>query len=298
MWSKTAPKTPSRRYSAATIGSALCLTMLLAPVLLPSVFNNTPQANAQSPAAETEAKPLYLSDPATFRRQAVKQKVLDVFKTKPTYTEDDTPLSLMPEGTTPITVVNPGFDFTYDNGTAPDRDYWIIVLQEGQPAPINGAGKGKITDPIQGWTSKICAGMESGRPVFFTTQPDGSTGYAISTEGAPEYCMFQTIKGALKPNTRYTMLVEVFKRKSYGRATADEIIMRLSDGEGKPLDVSDAEYHLTPADKTTGYSVCLITLVTHADQVPGDLKIDLGMKAEGSKRFNFDNVLLFEQAME
>ena len=127
----------------------------------------------------------------------------------------------------------------------------------------------------------------------WATAPDGVTGYAIAR--GEDYYLHQTAPDVLKPNTRYTFVIEVFKRKDYKRATADEIILEFADQDGKPLDAVHAESHLTPADKTTGHGVCLITLTTHADQKPGGLMVKIGMNAVGGVRFNFDNALLFEE---
>lgn len=276
-----------RRISLA---AALLLTLVL-PALLTGCAHRSATIKP-----DPNAPQFYQTDPAAFRSQQVNQKILEVFGTKLKAAKGDGPNDLMPKGTRPIQLINPGFEFTYDNGKAPGKDFWIIVIKADNPGYIQGGGKGKMSDPIQGWTAHICAGLESGRPIQWNTPPDGVTGYAIAR--GEDYYLHQTVPGALKPNTRYTLLIETFKRNDYKRATAGEIILEFADQDGKPLDAVEAEYHLSPADKTTGHGVCLVTLTTHADQKPGGLMVKIGMNANGGVRFNFDNARLWQQPVQ
>lgn len=209
---------------------------------------------------------------------------------------NDSLLDLLPTGTQSVPVINPGFEFTLNGGEKPGKNYWIIVPKRGESGYIQGDGQGKMSDHILGWTAHLCAGLESGRPKTWGTPPDGVTGYAIAR--GVDYYLHQTLPATLKPNTRYTMLIEVFRRNDFKRATADEIILQFADANGEPLDAAHALYDLTPASKTTGFSACLVSLTTHADQPPGDLMLKIGLNPKGSARINFDNVRLWQQPMK
>lgn len=260
------------------------------PADAPDQAKAADQGEAQPPK---DARPSE-DDPAAYRKFEVMQLLCDQFGIKAEPQEGDEEIDLLPENTRAIDVRNPGFEFTYNDGKKPGKDYWIIGVQEGQQGYIRGGMTGK-SDPIEGWTAggTHCAGFESGRPKQWTVSPDGCTGYIVAQ--GRDTTLNQSLVGELQPNTRYTLIVEVFKRNDYKRAEQRELIVRLTDGVGNDLKTQQADYFITPADPETGFSVSLVSLTTSDEQPKGDLKIILGMNASGSVRANFDNVRLWAQ---
>lgn len=249
---------------------------------------------AQPPAEEVE-QPLYLTDSPAFRKQAVMNMLCDLFAIKDEPAEGDEPIDLLPKGTELLPVVNPGFEFTHSDGKLPGRNWWFVGFKESDEHPIYGGGKGKRTDPIQGWSGDSCAGLESGRPMQWVTAPDGCTGYIVAHQ---THTLYQTLEGALKPSTRYTLLVEVYKRKDYKRCEAKDLIIKLEADEDNTIDSDTADYAIHAADPVTHFAVSAITFTTTADQTPGDLIIHLGMNNTGPIRVNFDNVRLWAQPLD
>lgn len=240
-------------------------------------------------------KPLYLTDSPAFRKQAVMAMLCDLFAVKDEPEQGDEEIDLLPKGTKAINVINPGFEFTHGNGKAPGRDWWFVGFKVGEEHPIYGPGNGRKTDSIQGWSGDSCAGLESGRPIHWTTSPDGCTGYIVAHN---TYTLYQTLEGALQPNTRYTLLVEIYKRKDYKRCEEKNLIIQLEAEENSELKANTADYVLNAADPETGFAVSAITLTTAAEQKPGDLTIRLGMNSTGNIRVNFDNVRLWAQPLD
>lgn len=275
--------------------NCMALIMLTAGCL----FLSPPGVCAQdkpADAEEAQPEPAHRVDPVGFREHAAKDMLCELFAIKLKPEAEDGFLDLMPKGTQAVELVNPGFEFTYDDGKKPGNNYWFISFKPGDRHSIAGGGQGKITDPIQGWFADSCAGFESGREKQWKTRPDGSTSYIVAN-GHP-WTLRQTIEGGLKPNTRYTLLVEVYKRNDYKRAEREDLIIKLTDGDDKALKADTADYVINPASPETGFAVSAITLTTSADQQPGDLKIHLGMNAKGSIRVNYDNVRLWAQPLE
>lgn len=249
---------------------------------------------AQPPVEQAE-QPQYLTDSPTYRKQAVLVMLCDLFAIKDEPGEGDEPIDLLPKGTEALPVINPGFEFTHSDGQLPGRDWWFVGFREADEHRIYGGGQGRQTDPIQGWNGDSCAGLESGRPMQWVTAPDGCTGYIVAHQ---THTLHQTLQGALKPNTRYTLLVEVFKRKDYKRCEAEDLIIKLEADEDNTIDADTADYAIHAADPETHFAVNAITFTTTADQTPGDLIIRLGMNTTGPIRVNFDNVRLWAQPLD
>lgn len=283
------------------------VSLRVAPALALDRIDPAQQAGADTDAAvqvedapdapADEALPPHLADPAGFRHRAAMDKLCEMFAIKLEPKPGDTFMDLLPKGTVALDVVNPGFEFTYENGKTPGRDFWFVGFKAGDTHRVYGGGKGElVTDPIQGWNAGSCAGLESGRPMQWKTAPDGCTGYIVAN-GHP-FTLNQQIDGALKPRTRYTLLLEVFKRNDYQRAEPEQMIIRLTDAEGNDLDLDTAEYAIAPADEATGFAITALTITTSADQKPGDLAVHIGMNAKGPIRFNFDNLRLWATPLE
>jgi len=201
----------------------------------------------------------------------------------------------LPAGTEPIELVNPGFNFTYNDGEQVPNGAWIILIQEGQPGHMQRFGKSiGMSDPIRGWTADGCSGVEATRR--FTTMPDIPTAYMVAH--GKDYTLHQTIENKLKPNTRYTFMAEVYARTDYKAPKASELLMYLTDGENKPVRASKIEKVFTTTDPQTGFGVALISVTTDADQPETDLRVHLGFNATGSVRVNYDNVRLWAQPVE
>ncbi|MFK7790077.1 MAG: hypothetical protein AB8C95_11380 [Phycisphaeraceae bacterium] len=257
----------------------------------------SPELKAEQKAEEKveEEKPLYITDSPAYRKQAVMTMLCDLFAVKDAPEPGDEPMDLLPKGTQALPVVNPGFEFTHTDGKAPGRDWWFVGFRAGDEHPIFGGGQGKKTDAIEGWNGTSCAGLESGRPFQWITAPDGCTGYIVAHS---EHTLYQTLEEQLKPNTRYTLIVEIYKRKGYKRCEANNLIIKLEADEDSELKTDTADYVLNAADLTTGFALSAITFTTTADQAPGNLTIRLGMDTTGSIRVNFDNIRLWAQPLD
>ena len=284
------------RLTCSLFAYAAAVLLIAHPALLqaeqpPEV--PAPQEAQAEPA--DEPKPLYLTDSAVFRKQAVKDMLCDLFAIKDSAGPGDEEIDLLPQGTEALEVINPGFEFTHDDGKSPGRDWWFVGFRVGDEHPIYGPGQGNKTDPIMGWSGDSCAGLESGRPIQWTTSPDGCTGYIVAHS---THTLYQTLEGELKPNTRYTLLVEIYKRKGYKRCEANNLIIKLEADEDSELLTDTADLVLNAADVETGFAVTAITMTTTADQKPGDLIIRLGMNSTGHIRVNFDNVRLWAQPLD
>lgn len=283
---------PRHLHATALLAAGL----LLAHPLGLSADGQTADPNpGQAEEAVEQEKPLYLTDSPAFRKQEVMKMLCDLFAIKDEPEADDEPIDLMPEGTELLPVVNPGFEFTHTNGEPPGRNWWFVGFKAGDEHHIYGGGKGKKTDPIKGWNGDSCAGLESGRPLQWITTPDGCTGYIVAHQ---THTLHQTLEGALRPRTRYTLLVEVYKRKDFKRCEAKDLIIKLEADEDNTIDADTADYAINPADLTTGFAVSAITFTTTAEQKPGDLVIRLGMNTTGPIRVNYDNVRVWAQPLD
>ncbi len=233
-------------------------------------------------------------DSSAYRACVVKQAVADLMRAqaKP----GDELIDLMPEGTTEIVLVNPGFDFTYEHGEKVPNGTWINPIWEGEPASMHRFGKSLgLSDPIAGWTSSIgCAGFEATRR--FKTMADIPTAFMVAR--GKDYTINQTLKNQLKPSTRYTLVVEVYARNDYRAPKPNEMLLFFTDEEDNRLQTSKVEQVLTTTDPETGFAVALISVTTHATQPEGHLRVYLGLNAEGNVRVNYDNVRLWQQPVE
>lgn len=273
------------------------ITLLLAVVAM-LFFTGCQSGKACCATSEVEtepAEPLQLADAPAYRRLVAKQAINDYFEVKAEPADGDTLLDLMPAGTMPVALINPGFTFTQNGGEPVPPGAWIIVVREGQPGYMQRHGKGiGQSDPIKGWTADGCAGVEATKR--FTTMPDGATGYMVAHGKA--YTLHQTLPGKLQPNTRYTLMVEVFARKDYQTVKANELILNLTDAERNDLKSVAIDTILKSPGAETGFTVALISITTAADQPDGDLMVHLGFNATGNVRVNYDNVKLWEQKLD
>jgi hypothetical protein len=229
-------------------------------------------------------------DSSAYRACVVKQSVADFMRThaKP----GDALIDLMPEGTTEIELVNPGFDFTYENGQKVPNGTWITPIQEGEPGSMRRFNQSLgLSDPILGWSSIGCSGVEATRR--FNTMPDIPTAYMVAH--GKDYTLHQTLENHLQPNTCYTLVVEVYARNDYRAPKPNEMLLFFTDEEDKPVQTSRSERVLTTTDPQTGFTVAIIRVTTHATQPEGDLRVHLGINAEGNVRVNYDNIRIWQQ---
>ncbi|MEM1109455.1 MAG: hypothetical protein AAGH99_12285 [Planctomycetota bacterium] len=225
------------------------------------------------------------------RNQVIGQRLCDLFGVKDTPRPGDTLASNLPEHARAVGVRNPGFGFTYAGGLTPKGVYIVAGLNEGHPITMRGQTKG-YTDPVVGWTSHGCAGMETSDPRTYPTRPDGSTGYMLAQ--ARENYLYQVIEDELLPNHRYVLLVEVYARGDFETVKRDDIILDLLAGDGTTINsLGTHRWVLTP-DEESRFSVATFSLVTGPDQPEGDLMIRVGLNTERKQvRVNFDNVRLW-----
>ncbi|MGB0767580.1 MAG: hypothetical protein ACPGYV_07695 [Phycisphaeraceae bacterium] len=254
-------------------------------------------AGADSPVAREEAaeQPEHRADHRAFRRRATLSKLRDAFAVKLEPAEGDALIDLLPAGSVAVPIVNPGFDYTYANGKPAPKESLVFKVKAQQTVRIKRGGEHRETcDPIEGWSARGCAGLETTEST--QTLADGSTGYALA-HGSP-HSLKQTLPEALEPNTRYALLVEVFKYLNYEAPKAEDLIVALLDGEGQPIDAVAADYDVIVPNNDAGFAVALITLTTSADQAPGDLVVELGIDVRGKTRVNYDNVRLWRLPAE
>ncbi|WP_221435606.1 hypothetical protein [Algisphaera agarilytica] len=230
-------------------------------------------------------------DPAADRNQVIGQRLCDVFGTRDTPRPGDTLASSLPPEARAISIRNPGFGFTYADGLTPKGVYIVAGLREGHPITMRGQTKGK-TDPVIGWTSYGCAGMETSDPRRYPTRPDGSTGYAIAQN--KENYLYQVIEGELRPNQHYLLQVEVYARDDFDSVEPDEILFDLLAGDGTPIQSVGVHRWVPAPDPESRFSVATISLVTGPEQPEGDLMIRVGLNTERKRvRVNFDNLRLW-----
>lgn len=232
-------------------------------------------------------------DSGPYRACVAKNALADFLDTQ--VKPGDELIDLMPQGTVAIELVNPGFDFTYDDGEKVPAGTWITPIQEGEPGSMRRFNQSLgLSDPIKGWSSIGCSGVEATRR--FNTMPDVPTAYMVAH--GKDYTLYQTLENQLKPNTRYTLMVEVYARSDYRAPKANEMLLYLTDEENNPVQASKIEKVLTTTDSVTGFAMALISVTTHADQPEDHLRIHLGFNAEGNVRVNYDNVKLWAQPVE
>lgn len=229
-------------------------------------------------------------DSSEYRACVVKKSLADFMQTQAKI--GDTLIDIMPTGTTEIELVNPGFNFTYENGETVPRETWITPIQEGEPGSMRRFDQSLgLSDAILGWTSIGCSGVEATRR--FYTMPDTPTAYMVAH--GKDYTLHQTLENQLKPNTCYTLLVEVYARTDYRAPKPNEMLLFITDEEDNPVQTSRIEQVMTTTDPGTGFAVALVRVTTHASQPAGHLRIHLGINAEGNVRVNYDNIKLWAQ---
>ena len=232
-------------------------------------------------------------DSRAYRQCVTRHALADFFGTP--YHRGCDLIAQLPPGTKALDLVNPGFNYTVDNGKEAPKGSCVFVVEDGKPGTVSYYGKNLgMSDPIQGWTSVGCSGVEASRR--FKTMPDYPTGYAIAY--GHDASLYQTLKGQLKPNTRYTLIVEIYARGDYKAPKANELQLYLTDGENNPAQASKIEKRLTTTDPETGFAIAILSVTTHADQPETDLRLHLGFNATGNVRVNYDNVRLWAQPVE
>ncbi len=263
---------------------------LLAPIVFP-IFALIAGCHAATVCDELTSN--LKEDSGPYRACVAKDFLADFFHTQAK--AGDELIDLMPKGTVAIELVNPEFDFTYDNGQTVPPGTWITPIQAGEPGSMRRHSESLgLSDPIRGWSAIGCAGVEATRR--FKTMPDVPTAYVVAH--GKDYTLFQTVENQLKPSTRYTLMVEVYARTDYRAPKANELLLYLTDDEDKPVLASKMEQVLATTDPETGFAMALISVTTHADQPADHLRVHLGFNAEGNVRVNYDNVKLWAQPVE
>lgn len=287
---------PAGFYAALAVGVIGSLTFVPTWVMADGREAPAVEATDAEPEADKpdEKQPPHLADPSAYRLHVAQDKLCNAFAIKLEPEAGDQFIDLLPEGTTEVELANPEFMFTHSKGKAPGEKASVHKIKLDQASRINQDNSPGNSDPIKGWYADGCAGLETTK--FLHTPSHNATGYVLAH--GKEHSLQQTLEGKLKPNTRYTFMVELFKHKNYKAPLADDLIVRLVDGDDKHLDAVEADYDITSTDPDTGFAVLLITLTTSAEQAPGDLRIHLGINAKGNYRANFDNARLWQRPVE
>lgn len=268
---------------------------LLCLLMVPAMTGCISDSNASSDAQAAAKAPPHVADSKTYRHSVALHALREFFNVKEHPRASHSLLQFLPQSSEPVALVNPGFNFTHNNGEPAPKGAWIILVNEGSPGNMQRHGKSLgPSDLIQGWTADGCAGVEATQR--FHTLPDGPTGYMVAH--GKDYTLHQTLKDQLKPSTRYTFLVEVYARKDYKAVKANEIILDLTDGENNKLQSQSIDIQLDRPDPETGFAVAILSITTTADQPEGDLRLHLGFNAQGSIRVNYDNARLWQQSIE